>query len=273
MNLCLLCGILLPDFASGVTEKPGERETDRGIENMERKKLLVADPSAIWCQALAWELEGSFEVRVCHDGNQAWAMTESYCPDVMVVDLALPGLDGLSLLQRAAGMEHRPALLAVSPLYSVYIESAINRIGVDYAMLKPCDISALAEHITELAQGDDFCEPVCRDGTCGLLLELGIRPARKGFGYLEDLINLYRQNPGASMTKDLYPKVAKQNRTSPHGVERAVRDAIEQAWNSRNEAIWRKYFAVGRSGQICRPTNREFIARVAVREEREVKSA
>lgn len=240
---------------------------------MERRKLLIADPSVCWCQALAKKLEDIFEVRMCHDGNQAWTMAEHFAPDVMVVDLALPGMDGLSLLQKAAGLQNRPALLAVSPFYSNYIEGAINRIGVDYAMVKPCDISALAEHVAELVPGAVWVKPVPSDSVCALLLELGIQPSRKGFGYLEDLVKLYRSNPCASMTKDLYPEVAKQNRTSAQAVERAVRDAISRAWSYRDEVSWRRYFSVGRNGMISRPTNRAFIATVAAWDEKEAVTA
>lgn len=240
---------------------------------MERRKLLIADPSVCWCQALEKKLEGIFDVRMCHDGNQAWTMAEGFAPDVMVVDLALPGMDGLTLLQKLAGLENRPALLAVSPFYSAYIEGAITRIGVDYAMVKPCDISALAEHVAELAPCAVWIKPVSGDRVCARLLELGIQPSRKGFGYLEDLVKLYRSNPCASMTKDLYPEVAKCNCTSAQAVERAVRDAISRAWSCRDEVSWRKYFSAGRNGMISRPTNRAFIARLATRDEEEAITA
>lgn len=240
---------------------------------MERRKLLIADSSACWCQALAKELEGTFEVRSCHDGNQAWTMADRFAPDVMVVELTLPGMDGLTLLQKVAGLEKRPALLTVSPFYSRYIEGVINRIGVDYAMLKPCDLSALAEHLEDLVPEELWTKPVSIDNICAQLLELGIQPSRKGFGYLEDLVKLYRSNPCVSMTKDLYPEVAKQNRTSPQAVERAVRDAIGRAWNYRDEVLWRQYFPVGRGGMISRPTNRAFIATLAAREDQETMTA
>lgn len=240
---------------------------------MERRKLLVADPSVCWSQALVQALEGTFEAQICCDGNQARAMAESFCPDVMVVNLALPGLDGLSLLQKMAEAQSRPALIAVSSYFSAYIESAINRIGVDYAIMKPCDISALAEHVAELAPGETVQMPVPRDEICGHLLALGIKPSRKGFGYLEDLVRLYRRNPCASMTKDLYPEIAKQNSTSSQAVERAVRDAIDRAWRYRDEALWRQYFSTGRNGRLSRPTNRSFIAAVAAWDSREAARA
>lgn len=240
---------------------------------MDRRKLLIADPSACWCQALAKALEESFEVRICHEGKQAWAMAQSFGPDVMVVELTLPGMDGLSLLEKAACLPKRPALLTVSPFYSGYIQAALTRIGVDYAMMKPCDISAVAEHVEELVPGAVEIRALAGDGVCLRLLELGVQPSRKGFGYLEDLVERYRSNPGASMTKDLYPEVAKQNRTSAQAVERAVRDAIGRAWSCRDEVSWRRYFPAGRSGMISRPTNRAFIAAVATQNEQEAITA
>ena len=231
---------------------------------MERRKLLVADASVCCCEALVEALHGTFDVRMCHDGNQALSVLDSFCPDVMVVDLTLPGLDGLTLLRMAAQRRNRPALLATTRFYSEYIERVIGQIGVDYVMVKPFHFPALAERVTELGQCDSCVEPVSLDETRGMLLELGVRPSRKGFGYLEELIDLYRQNPGKSMTKELYPEVGKRNHTSAQAVERAVRDAVGWAWNYRDETVWRRYFSAGRSGQLYRPTNREFIAAVAM---------
>lgn len=233
---------------------------------MKTQKLLLADASPEFCAALTKALGGTYELRVCKDGLQALAVLEEFGPDILVTDLALSGLDGLSLLRAAGKLNRRPAMLVTTRYSSAYIESVIGQIGVDYMMLKPCDFRALAERIHDLTQ----CETKCmctqppRTAICGILLALGVPAGRRGYGYLETIIELYRQDPGRSLTKDLYPTAGKVNGANGTAVERAVRGVIETAWENRDEALWRQYFPVGRSGYVPKPTNRSFVAAVAL---------
>lgn len=233
---------------------------------MKTRKLLLADASPEFCAALTRALIGSFEVRTCRDGLQAQAMLEEFCPDILVTDLALPGLDGVSLLRAAASKTKRPALLVTTRYTSAYVENVIGQIGVDYMMLKPCDIRALAERIHDLTQSDSeiVTQPAPRTAVCGILLALGLQVGRRGYSYLEAIIEMYRQDPGRSLTKDLYPTAGRLHQANGAAVERAVRGVIETAWDNRDEALWRQYFPVGRGGYVPKPTNRAFIAAVAM---------
>jgi hypothetical protein len=132
-------------------------------------------------------------------------------------------------------------------------------------MFKPCDIRALAERIDDLSsQG---CNVLSAGNFCpvstNILLTLGVNAGRKGYTYLEQIIELFRQDPGRSLTKDLYPTVGRNNRAAAAAVERAIRGVIQTAWDNRDEAIWRLYFTPGRGGIVARPTNRAFIATIA----------
>lgn len=229
-------------------------------------KLLLADPSPEFCAAIIRVLTGAYDVRVCKDGLQAQAMLEEFCPDILVADLALPGLDGLSLLQKAAAKPKRPALLVTTCYTSSYIEGVIGQIGVDYMMRKPCDVRALAERVDDLSQTDSktVALPTPRTTLCTILLALSLPVGRKGYKYLEEMIELYRQDPSRSLTKDLYPTVGRMHRTNGAAVERAVRSVIEDAWKDRDEAVWRLYFSMGRGGYVPKPTNGSFIAAVAM---------
>lgn len=232
---------------------------------MKNHKLLLADTSLAFCESLSQLLRGDYELRICHDGREALAVLEEFRPDVLVADLALPGLDGLSLMKAAAAMPARPALLATTRMNSPFIDEIIGQIGVDYMMLKPCDVRALAERIRELSHCDGVhaCINFRRDPFSGLLMALSVPAGRRGYTYLETVIELYSQDPGRSLTKDLYPTVGRLHGSNGAAVERTIRSAIETAWENRDESVWRLYFSVGRHGVIPKPTNRSFIAAVA----------
>lgn len=232
---------------------------------MEIRKLLVADASPSFCVALSELLGSMYELRICHDGLQALSLLHSFRPDILVTDLALPGLDGISLLRSAADCAKQPVRLVTTRFCSPYIEGMISQLGVDYMVMKPCDIRALAERIDDLSsQG---CNVLSAGNFCpvstNILLTLGVNAGRKGYTYLEQIIELFRRDPGRSLTKDLYPTVGRNNRAAAAAVERAIRGVIQTAWNNRDEAIWRLYFTPGRGGIVARPTNRAFIATIA----------
>ena len=96
-----------------------------------------------------------------------------------------------------------------------------------------------------------------------LLLTLGIPPKLRGFAYLKEAVILYREDPLQSVTKVLYPEVAKRCGCAPMHVERSIRSAIDAGWKRRDEQVWRLYFQADREGGIRRPSNGEFISRLA----------
>lgn len=232
---------------------------------MKRKTILLADTSAGFCDALSQLLSAEFEVWTCSDGTQALAMLEKRCPDVLVTDLALPGVDGLCLLRTGAAMAKRPALLAITCYQTPFIQEAVAQIGVDYMMLKPCNTNALAERIWDLSHcgGLGTVLPLEHKTLNSILLALGIPAGRKGFTYLEIIIRLYCRDGDRSLTKDLYPTVGRSHGTNGAAVERTIRSAIETAWLNRDELVWRQYFPVARFGTVAKPTNLTFIATIA----------
>ena len=128
---------------------------------------------------------------------------------------------------------------------------------------EPCDIRAVADHIHDLAGRNGevlFTRPDPAVTVANMLLNLNISTKRKGFRYLEEAIAMYEKEPGQSVTKVLYPSVAKQVGGSKDSVERAIRAAIHVAWGRRDEKIWRLYFTPARDGAVPRPTNTAFIA-------------
>lgn len=109
---------------------------------MDAMKLLIADGNEEFRRALAAELQGAYHVRCCGDGKEALSLLRSFVPDVLVLDLMLPELDGISLLQSAASAGLCPMVLVTSRFYNDYILGALGELSVGYMMRKPCDIPA-----------------------------------------------------------------------------------------------------------------------------------
>lgn len=235
---------------------------------MENMRLLIADGTEEFRLALADMLRGVYQVRTCGTGNQAQALIHSFKPEVMVLDLMLPGLDGISLLQWTADNGYRPIVLATTRFASDYVLESVNRLGVGYLMMKPCDLRATAARLGDLTTRMNPPKPESSDTrtqVSNLLMTLGISTKLRGYGYLREAVLLRAGAPGQSITKILYPEVAKLCGCEAVHVERSIRSAITAAWENRDEQIWRLYFQPDTTGVIPRPTNGSFISRLAER--------
>ena len=233
---------------------------------MQKRKLLIAEESEELRGALADLFRGSCQVRCCADGSTAQRELLEFRPDVLVLDLMLPGYDGISLLQWSAEHGIRPMVLAITRFCSDYVAESAQRLGVGYLMLKPCSLSALAARVSDLNQRIRIAPELSADEgsrVSSLLLTLGIPPKLRGFAYLKEAVALYREDPLQSVTKLLYPEVAKRCGCAPMHVERSIRSAIEAGWKRRDDRVWRLYFQPDREGRIPRPSNGDFISRLA----------
>ena len=114
--------------------------------------MLIADPSEQFSTALADVLRGAYIIRLSRDGRETMELMSSFRPDILVIDLMLPGLDGISVLRQAAAAGQSPMVLAMSRYISDYVAEAAAVLGVGYLMLKPCDVQATAARIEDLSQ-------------------------------------------------------------------------------------------------------------------------
>lgn len=229
-------------------------------------KLLIADGTDSFRTALSETLQDTYLVQSCTEGDAALYLMRTFLPDLIILDLTLPGIDGLSLIQKIHQEPDRPAILATTRFVSDYVLGAASQIGVDYMMVKPCSTEAIAarlEHLACYLSPEQIAQPDLRAMISNLLLLFGIQTNRKGYTFLREAIGLFRQDPGQSMTKELYPAVGALCNADSFQVERAIRSAIEKAWTNREEGIWRRYFAPNRKEEMRKPTNSEFISRLA----------
>ena len=192
--------------------------------------VLIADGAEEFCSSLTAALQraGGFQiVGTATDGEQAIRSVQQLKPDILVLDLMLSKQDGISVLKSMAAMEHRPVTLATSCFVSEYVSAAVGNLGVRYLMLVPAHI--------------------------------------KGYQYLREAIIIAVNDMDVinAITKVLYPQVAKTFGTTPSRVERAIRHAIEVAWDRGDLDTLQRFFGYTVSNTKGKPTNSEFIALIA----------
>ena len=235
---------------------------------MEMLKLLIADAGEEFRQTLADHVRGAYRIRICQEGHQTLETLLSFKPDLVVLDMMLPGLDGVSILEAVYNCGLHPTVLAVSKWYNDYTIRTASQYGVGYMMTKPCDIKAVAARLKDLAEQMDPAEiaaPDLRTVISNILLNLGFSTKLQGYVFLREAILEMVNNPGQSVTKILYPEVGKICGANKNQVERSIRSAIRKAWEKRDETLWRLYFPALSGSAMERPTNAEFISTIADR--------
>ena len=251
-----------------------------------RTSVLIADNSEEFCSALCAALQRSEVFQVigaANDGEQATRLLEERKPDVLVLDLMLAKRDGLSILKGLAGSEYRPAILATSGFVTDYVASAAASLGVSYLILKPCDMDALVDRLEEIRGGDSQRALALRKPSqsnieamvTNIIHEIGVPAHIKGYQYLREAIIIAVNDMDVinAITKVLYPQVAKTFQTTPSRVERAIRHAIEVAWDRGDLDTLQRFFGYTVSNTKGKPTNSEFIALIADKLQLQLKSA
>lgn len=200
------------------------------------------------------------------DGNEVLQMVADAKPDVLVLDLILPGMDGLGILRRLDG-EKRPKILAVSNFVTQEVVAEAGNLGASMFLSKPYNESAMVEHLISLAEKSEkqLHGPGLEELVTSIIHEVGVPAHIKGYQYVREAIMITVENMDVinSVTKVLYPEVAKRYHTTPSRVERAIRHAIEVAWSrGKLDAIDEMFGYTVNSGK-GKPTNSEFIALIA----------
>ena len=240
-----------------------------------RTSIMIADNSEEFCVSLSTALQRTERfnlVGTACDGEQAMQLLEERKPDILVLDLMLAKKDGLSILKSMAGWERRPAVVATSGFMTDYVASAAAGLGVAYLILKPCDMEALVDRLEELRGDTVRSIPIRRAPgqsiealVTGIIHEIGVPAHIKGYQYLREAIIIAVNDMDVinAITKVLYPQVAKTFQTTPSRVERAIRHAIEVAWDRGDLDTLQRFFGYTVSNTKGKPTNSEFIALIA----------
>ena len=247
--------------------------------------VIIADNTEEFCSALSAAVQRTEGFRVlgtATDGEQAIRMVTERKPDVLVLDMMLAKKDGISVLKAISTLPKSPVVLATSGFITEYVASAAANLGVRYLMLKPCDTAALVEHLEEIRGGNTQQLPV-RAGNqpnietmvTGIIHEIGVPAHIKGYQYLREAIIIAVEDMDVinAITKVLYPQVAKAFQTTPSRVERAIRHAIEVAWDRGDLDTLQRFFGYTVSNTKGKPTNSEFIALIADKLQLQLKAA
>jgi two-component system response regulator (stage 0 sporulation protein A) len=190
------------------------------------------------------------------------------------MDLVLTGMDGLEVLEQLGS--DRPRVLVLSAFARSAFSERLPQLGVDYFMLKPCRMASLMDRIRQLGRQEIPELAESREDTArqqldrqitAIIHDIGVPAHIKGYQYLREAIGLAVEDMEVinAVTKVLYPAVAKKYSTTASRVERAIRHAIEVAWDRGDLETLQKYFGYTVSNAKGKPTNSEFIAMIADR--------
>ena len=236
---------------------------------------MIADNAEEFCAGLTAALqrtEGFRIVGTANDGEQTIRMIGEKQPQILVLDMMLAKRDGISVLKAISAMERRPVVLATSGFITEYVAQAAANLGVQYLMLKPCDMTALTERLEEMRGGQERKQQNRPSGktsieamVTSIIHEIGVPAHIKGYQYLREAIIIAVNDMDVinAITKVLYPQVAKTFQTTPSRVERAIRHAIEVAWDRGDLDTLQRFFGYTVSNTKGKPTNSEFIALIA----------
>ena len=246
-------------------------------------RVLIADPNREFQQMMTALLsrERDMEVAdVSSDGLETLAKVKTLRPDVVLLDLVQPRLDGLGVLRRLAAQENAPPVLVLTGFVNFHVIAECSELGAAYFMPKPCDTEELIARLRKCTETKKkppdgqasaartemkYMNYPLESAVTDLIHEIGVPAHIKGYQYLREaiLFTLRSADASAGITKVLYPEVAKRFSTTPTCVERAMRRAIEVAWDRGDEEVRQKIFRGTVSANKGKPTNGEFIAMIA----------
>ena len=227
---------------------------------MEAQRLLIAESNEDLRLALARELQTFYYVRCCSTGTEALTLLRKERPELLVLGMCLPEIDGLTLLETIASESIRPMVLAMTTYHSDYLESAAYRLGVSYILLKPFSLETVVHRVLDMKQ---YLKALPPKRTPELIIEellqpLGIHPQIHGYNFLRQAIILMAAEQELPQCKAVYLDTAKYCNTTFHSVESAIRRIIENHWDPDT---WQTYFP----GTDRHPSAKTFLAQIARR--------
>ena len=239
-------------------------------------RIMIADSSPSFCEGLRDALRkvpGVEVVGIANDGAAAIECMAATKTDMLVLNMMLPGTDGIGVL-RAANAQGKKTVLLLTEIMTGYISMMLPELGVQYLMVKPGDATLVAERVQEilavrekLGESASPQEVNIESMVTSVIHEIGVPAHIKGYQYLREAIILAVKDMDVinAITKVLYPQVAKTFATTPSRVERAIRHAIEVAWDRGDLETLQTFFGYTVSNTKGKPTNSEFIALIADR--------
>jgi len=252
---------------------------------MSKIKVLIADDNLRSVSLLEEAIKKDKDIEVigkAEDGMNALEQIRDKEPDVVLLDLIMPKLDGLGVMEHVkkdVTLKKVPAFIVITGIGQEVVTESAFEMGASYYMLKPFDYQLVISRIKQLRGvsshrrcdgagakgGNAFLERNLEADVTNVIHEIGVPAHIKGYHYLRDAIMMSVNDTEMlnSITKQLYPTIAKRHKTTPSRVERAIRHAIEVAWSRGKMDTIDALFGYTIHGGKGKPTNSEFVALIA----------
>lgn len=263
------------------------------MKNEKTIKVLVADNSEFAKKELRDFLQSSDEIQLINivdNGKEAYRCIIDEAPDVVLIDVILPVMDGFTVIEKINGnrsLRKKPSFIVVSSMGNQSMVEYACKLGVLYYMMKPYDLESMLHRIFQgaISRAENeryvkkkerhhsmqeygmagYMENTLENDVTDIIREIGIPAHIKGYQYIREAImmTVNDMNLLNYITKLLYPTIAKKYKTTSSSVERAIRHAIEVAWNKGQIDVLEDMFGYTISAGKGKPTNSEFIALIA----------
>ncbi|AET66726.1 sporulation transcription factor Spo0A [Desulfosporosinus orientis DSM 765] len=265
-------------------------------------RVLLADDNREFVEVVKEYIERQEDmslIGVAYHGNEALELISREEPHVVLLDIIMPHLDGLGVLEKLQNSSIRPKIIILTAFGQESMTQRAVSLGANYYILKPFDLDILGKRIRQLQ--DDFSStlnmasngnntpaknnvtninptpPPISNGSIPpasknlevevtrMIHQMGVPAHVKGYQYLRDaIVNVVTDvSLLGAVTKELYPMIASKYQTTPSRVERAIRHAIELAWDRGNVDFMNRFFGYTINVDRGKPTNSEFVAMVA----------
>lgn len=255
--------------------------------NMAELNIAIADDNRHTLELLGEIVEGEKDYRVvgrADNGNEAYQMILKTKPDIVLMDIVMPGMDGIAVMEKIKSnkeFKENTSFIMITAASSENLTAEAFKQGASYYIIKPFTKDSVLDKLRRLTgyrnktnmladnrrvkpYGDktEYRKRNLENDVTQMLHEIGIPAHIKGYQYLRDaiIISVNDQEMMASVTKILYPTIAKKHQTTPSRVERAIRHAIEVAWSRGQMETINELFGYTVSTGKGKPTNSEFIA-------------
>jgi two-component system response regulator (stage 0 sporulation protein A) len=264
---------------------------------MNKLTVIIADDNKEFTKLLASTISKENDLEIvgtASDGIQAYEMIMEKQPDIVLLDMIMPNLDGLGVLEKLkiSNIAHYPTIIMISAVGQDRITTKALELGAEYYIVKPFDLNVLSQRIQDIKANYQPKNIISNEfsstnnahkryinalnsklekdlsieaSITNIIHDIGIPAHIKGYQYLRDAILIVINNIETinQITKVLYPEVAKIYKTTPSRVERAIRHSIEVAWSRGNNRTIENIFGYTVSDMKGKPTNSEFIAMIA----------
>jgi two-component system response regulator (stage 0 sporulation protein A) len=256
--------------------------------NLQKVRILIADDNKDFCSILSEYLNAQpdFEVvGIAKDGLEVIEILDKTYPDIIILDIIMPHLDGLGVLEKlnTMNLDKMPKVIVLSAVGQDKITQKALTLGAEYYVVKPFDMEVFSKRIREcvgINTTDADRRPYVQPSSVGIVAtspfelesaitnvihEIGVPAHIKGYVYLREAITMVVNNLEllSAVTKELYPSISRKFNTTPSRVERAIRHAIEVAWARGRVDVINNLFGYTIHNVKGKPTNSEFIAMIA----------